>query len=87
MKIALHIERLVLDGVPLASGQQALLHAAVVEALTARLGDGVFAARLAAQPRRDVVHGAPIRLSSQTDPQSLGTDIASSIHAGFGGGQ
>ncbi|MCK7504529.1 MAG: hypothetical protein MZV70_10885 [Desulfobacterales bacterium] len=40
MRVVLHIESLVLDGVPLAPGQRAALQAAVVEALTQRLGQG-----------------------------------------------
>jgi hypothetical protein len=85
MRIALHIEALVLDGVPLGRGQESRLQAAVVEALTLRLGDGAFAARLAAGGGREVVHSAPIRFGSRPDARALGTQIAVSIHAGLGG--
>ena len=85
MRIALHIEALVLDGVPLVLGQQSRLQAAVVEALAERLGDGALAARLVAGGGREVVHAAPIRLGARPDARALGTQIAASIHAGLGG--
>ena len=85
MRIALHIEALVLDGVPLARGQQSRLQAAVVEALAQRLGDGALAAQLAAGGGREVVNAAPIRLGARPDARALGTQIAVSIHAGLGG--
>jgi hypothetical protein len=85
VRISLHIESLVLDGVPLARGQQPRLQAAVIEALTQRLGDGALAARLAADGGRDVVPAAPIRVGARPDARALGTQIAASIHAGLGG--
>lgn len=83
--IALHIETLVLDGVPLASGQQPRLQAAVVEALTQRLGDGALAAQLAANGGREVVHATPIRLGARPEARAVGAQIAASIHAGLRG--
>jgi hypothetical protein len=85
VRISLHIESLVLDGVPLARGQQPCLQAAVIEALTRRLGDGAFAAQLAVGGGRDVVQAAPIRVGARPDARVLGTQIAASIHAGLGG--
>ncbi len=85
MRITLHIESLVLDGVPLARGQQPRLQAAVIEALTQRLGDGALATRLAAGGGRDVLHAAPIRVGQRPDARALGTQIAASISAGLEG--
>ena len=87
MRIELHIENLVLDGVPLARGQRARLRATIVQELTRRLGDGALAAQFAAGGGRDVVHAAPIRVGARPDAQALGTQIAASIHSGLGGGR
>lgn len=84
MRIELHIESLVLHGVPLARGQQPRLQAALVQELTRRLGDGVLAQRLAAGGGSDVVHGTPVRVGASPDARSLGTQIAASIDAGLG---
>lgn len=87
MKISLHIETLVLDGVPLGRGQQPRLQAAVIEALTQRLSHGDLASQLVASGGQAVVQAAPIRVSARPDARLLGTQIASSIHAGLGGEQ
>ncbi len=87
MRISLHIETLVLDGVPLARGQHAALQTAVVEALTQRLSHGDLATQLAASGGQVVVQAAPIRVSARPDARVLGTQIAASIHAGLGGEQ
>lgn len=86
MKIELHIEALVLDGVPLARHEHARLQAAVVEALTQQLGDGTTTAHLAKGGERDVVRAAPVRLSARPDVRALGAQIAASIHASLGVG-
>jgi hypothetical protein len=85
VRITLHIESLVLDGVPLARGQQPRLQAAVIEALTQRLGESTLASQLAASGGRDVVQAAPIRVGQRPDARALGTQIAASISAGLEG--
>jgi hypothetical protein len=85
VRISLHIETLVLDGVPLARGQQPRLEAAVIEALAQRLGEGALASQLAASGGREVVQATPIRVGQRPDARVLGTQIAASIHAGLGG--
>ncbi len=81
MKIALHIERLVLDGLPLRAGQAGALQAALEAEL----------ARLLAEPGMTGVHGgaaaelavAPVRLAADGGPHRWGRQIAGSLHGGL----
>jgi hypothetical protein len=84
MRIELHIESLVLDGVPLARGQLPRLQAAVVQELTRRLRDGTLAPQVVAGGGRPVVYGTPVRVGARPAAQGLGVQIAASIHAGLG---
>jgi hypothetical protein len=84
MRIELHIEELVLEGVPLAGAQAEHLQAALIEALTQRLGeDGALAARLAASGGQAVVRAASIHLPARPDGRTLGRQIAASLHDGL----
>jgi len=84
MKIRLHIERLVLDGLPLERRQAPQVQAALERELSRLLSaegrgrdwrtDGAVA-RLKAPA---------IRLTKGNPPQAIGRDIAKSIHAALG---
>ena len=83
--ITLHIERLILDGVPLAHGQRPLVQAAV-EAELARLlaGDGLTAQLQRGGALRNIPAGN-IQLSSDGNPHALGQQIAHAVYQGIGG--
>lgn len=82
MKINLHIERLILDGVNIAPSQRDLLQASVITELTRLLNNGGLA--------DNIVEGAAFpRLSTNsiqlTDnkPKQLGQQIAQSVYGGI----
>jgi hypothetical protein len=84
MKINLHIERLILDGLPVARSQSALVQAAV-EAELARLivAEGL-APNLISGGMMPDVRGGVIQLASESNPGHLGTRIAQAVHGGLG---
>lgn len=81
MKINVHIERLVLEGLPLSRAQAPLVQRAV-EAELARLLAGSNDLRSAGTIPRAV--GTPVQYASEASPRQLGTQIAQSLHAGLG---
>ena len=84
MKINVHIERLVLEGLPLNRAQGPLVQRAV-EAELARLfagsdvGNGLRSAGTVPQ-----AVGSPVQYANEASPRQLGTQIAQSVHAGLG---
>jgi hypothetical protein len=81
MKIHLHIERLVLDGIPVKPGWQTPLIAACRDRLVQLLSRG----GIATGPRPDAggVHPPappPIRLDETREPDRLGQSIAQSVY-------
>lgn len=78
MKINLHIERLVLDGLP-ATGSQGALVRAAVESELARLfaGGNLNHLQSGAVP---YAAAAPIQLTQNFNPSRLGHQIAIAIH-------
>lgn len=79
MSISLHIERLVLDGLPAHAGPpaglQAALEAELTRLLAARGLPGVAAGAL------PELAAAPIRLSPRAGPRPWGRALARSLHA------
>jgi hypothetical protein len=84
MNINLHIERLVLEGLPITHSQGPLVQAAV-EAELARLiaADGVQAGLLEGGARRSAAATA-IELAGDMTPARLGQQIARSVYGGIG---
>ncbi len=84
MNINLHIERLVLDGLPITRSQGPLVQAAVEEEL-ARLiaADGLHAGLLEGGAR-PYAAAHPIELASDMTPAHLGQHIARSVYGGIG---
>jgi hypothetical protein len=81
--IELHIERLIVEGIPLSGGTPRLLQAAVESELTRLLGEGGLASHLAgALPR---LAGPAIQLSGSNGPTELGRQIADSVYRAIGG--
>lgn len=84
MNVNLHIERLVLDGLPLAPGQQHLLQAALRAELTRLIAAGGMQTTLAAGAALPHVDGAALTLPVNADATEAGTRIAASIYGGIG---
>jgi hypothetical protein len=84
MKINLHIERLVLEGLPVTSGQALLVQSAVQEELARLLGLGPVAPQLMAGGAVPYARGSAVRFGGETGPRHLGTQIAQSVHEGLG---
>jgi hypothetical protein len=82
--VTLHIDRLVLDGIDLASGQEAAVEAAIEHELTRLLTEAHIAGRLS-QPTAQPLATAPaLALGAPLAPAALGCDIASAIVRGIG---
>jgi hypothetical protein len=84
MNIELHIEQLILDGIAIAPGQRALLHAAVEAELTRLLTQGGLAEGLANGGALPSIRTGAIQLAPDGDPQRMGTQIAQSVYGGIG---
>ena len=84
MKINLHIERLVLEGLPLSRAQGPLVKRAVEAELARLLGAGGVAHDLRSAATIPRAAGAPMQYASEASPRQLGTQIAQSVHAGLG---
>jgi len=80
MNISVHIEQLILDGLPIAHGQGGFVQAAVelelarlLAAETPRMTGGALAR----------VHVGDLRLRPQSSPAEIGQQIGRAIHAGI----
>lgn len=85
MNIKVHIERLVLDGLPVARHQAPLIQTAV-EAELARLlvADGLAATLQSAGGATPSVNAPGIRFTSDSSPAELGQKIARAVYRGIG---
>lgn len=83
--ITLHIERLILEGIPLAYSHKTVVQG-VVEGELARLltGDGLAGELQSGGALRSVV-GGDMQLSSDGNPHTLGRQIAHAVYQGIGG--
>lgn len=84
MKINLHIERLVLEGLPLSRAQGPLVQRAVELELTRLFGGGDIAAGLRSGGTIPHAAGGPLHFAKEASPRQLGTQIAQSVHEGLG---
>jgi hypothetical protein len=84
MNINLHIERLILDGLPIGSGQGALVQAAVEAELARLLVQGGIATSLQSDGAVPSVRADAIQLTAQSTPAQMGQQIAQSVYAGMG---
>lgn len=84
MNINLHIERLVLDGIPLASGQRPLLQAAVEAELSHLLASGGLSDSLQSGGAFYNMKTSDIQLAHEGNPAQLGEQIAASVYGGIG---
>ncbi len=84
MNIDVHIERLVLDGLPLEPGQAGLLRAALENELGRLLSEGALAPRWDAGANAALLRAAPITLSAGDGAAALGRHIAASVYGAVG---
>jgi hypothetical protein len=84
MNIKLHIERLVLDGISLSSGERPLLQAAVEAELTRLLASGGLSDALQSGGALYNVRTAGIQLANDGSPARLGEQIAGVVYGGIG---
>lgn len=84
MRIDVHIERLVLEGLPVESRDAGAIRAAVEGELATLLAERGLARDLASAGAIPRVSAPRIHLASPTDPATLGRRIARSVHGGIG---
>jgi hypothetical protein len=84
MKVNLHIERLVLDGLPISRLQGALVQRAVESELSRLMMEGGLAPQLHAGVALPSVRASNIEVSTIHHPTNLGQQIASAVYGGIG---
>lgn len=84
MNINLHIERLVLDGLPIEHHHGPLVKAAVEAELSRLLAADGLANSLMSGGAMPSVPAPNIQLASNSSPIQLGQQIAHSLHGGIG---
>ncbi|HZS09154.1 MAG TPA: hypothetical protein VFD58_30245 [Blastocatellia bacterium] len=86
MNIKLHIERLILDGLPLDARQSAEVRAAVEAELTRLLTAGGLKQELLAGGATPSLRVEPVWLPRENDAAQSGARIARSVYGGIGAG-
>lgn len=84
MNINLHIERLILDGLPVERGQGAMIQQAVERELAALLAAGELHSTWQSGGNVPRLQTAPIQLRQETKPGRLGEQIAGAVHGELG---
>jgi hypothetical protein len=84
MTVDLHIDRLVLDGLPVPSLGASEVKAAVAAELERLLAGGAVGPRLRSPGALDRLAGGTVELGEHETPTSLGALIAAAVHAGIG---
>jgi len=84
MNINLHIERLVLDGLPLERRQGPQLQAAVERELTRLLSSTSSTGAFASGVSLATINAGAIHLVEGASPLGLGKQIASAVYGGVG---
>lgn len=87
MKINVHIERLVLDGVPISATERPRFQAALETELTQLLRAGELSDELRAGASLVRMHAGAIQTGHETNPANLGVDVARSVHQVLGHGE
>ena len=83
MTIHLHIDTLVLDGVPVEVGDGEAVRAAVVEELTRLFASGAGVPDLRSGGARASVPAEGIRLTEGQTPAALGQQIGQAVYGGI----
>lgn len=82
--IRLHIERLVLDGFPLAAGAAARVQAVVEDGLSRRLAASGLAEEFQTGGAVPFARGGELPLAPGLSPANLGARLAQAIYSGIG---
>ena len=82
MRIRLHIERLVIDGV--AVDQPRILRQALEQELSGRLREGGLSSELRSGGAVPQMRGGAIQFSQESHPARLGSQIAGAVYRGIG---
>jgi len=85
MKIKLHIERLILDGLPLERRHGLLVQAAVEQELTRLLATHGLDSEWQSGGAVPRVSAPAFRLANENPPSRLGQQIAQSVYSSIGG--
>ncbi len=85
MKVRLHIDRVVLDGVGLPPGSRRALRESLERELATRIAAGGLAGELSAGIAVPSVNVPAIEIAQGTSASKLGASIAHSVYAGIGG--
>jgi hypothetical protein len=83
MKINLHIERLVLEGLPLEHAHGPQVQDAVQQELSRLLGAGGIGPSLMSGEAMPRARGGDVSYAKESSPRQLGTQIAQSVHGGL----
>ena len=84
MKINLHIERLVLDGLPVSRSEGALVQTEVEAELSRLLGAGGLSPELQSGAAVPSVPAGNIEVNANSKPARLGQQIATAVFGGIG---
>lgn len=84
MKIRLNIERLILDGLPVAHAQGTLVRAAVETELARLLAAGGVSRELRAGGAVPALRGGNFQVEKESRPARLGAQIAGAVYGGIG---
>ena len=84
MKITLHIERLILDGLPVGRSQGHMVRSAVERELTHILADRCLSRELRTGGAIPALRGGNIRVDRRSQPVTVGKQIAGAVHRGIG---
>jgi hypothetical protein len=83
MKISVHIEHLILEGLPVARHQGVLVQAAVEAELARLLAEGQLDPQLLSGGAVPRLAANTIQLSPAVNPTRLGQQIAQAVHGGI----
>lgn len=83
MRIQVHIERLVLDGLPVDRRSAPLVQAAVEAELSRLVAENGFSSWASSGGALASLGTAPIRVTTSSTPACIGHAIAQSLHGGL----
>jgi len=83
MNVRLHIERLILDGVPMSPAGGRRMEAAATHELTRLLASGNFSSSVVSGGALAQLAAGPVQLDGGRDPVHVGRQIARAIYAGL----
>jgi hypothetical protein len=84
MRIVLHIDRLVLDGLPVTGAESPRLRRALARELSRLLASGGVAPSLSGGTALPQVAAARLTTTGREKPDALGRKIAHAVYAGIG---